>query len=197
VDTRFFDCLVDYFYVSGFFRIYRSLERTEKVRILIGLSTDRTTFNLLQQASQGALDLVSHAEAREQLPFNILRELEKADDTAELEDGVRKFIEWMRSGKMEVRVYPSEKIHAKIYIMTFVDGHIDAGRVITGSSNFSQAGKEFLSNYISLKYSSKLSTLQERQAVVFGRASSCENPVLIRLNDQADFLRVFRNQQPR
>ena len=42
--TRFFDCLVGYFYVSGFFRIYRSLERTEKVRILIGLSTDRTTF---------------------------------------------------------------------------------------------------------------------------------------------------------
>jgi len=37
--TRFFDCLVAYFYVSGFFRIYRSLERTEKVRILIGRGT--------------------------------------------------------------------------------------------------------------------------------------------------------------
>ena len=103
--TRFFDCLVGYFYVSGFFRIYRSLEHTEKVRILIGLSTDRTTFNLLQQAGQGELDLASHAEAREQLPSEILRELEKADDTAELEEGVSKFIEWVRSGKMEVRVY--------------------------------------------------------------------------------------------
>jgi len=91
--TRFFDCLVAYFYVSGFFRIYRSLERTEKVRISIGLSTDRTTFNLLQQAGQGELDLASHAEAREQLPSAILHELEKADDTAELEEGVRKFIE--------------------------------------------------------------------------------------------------------
>lgn len=138
--TRFFDCLVAYFYVSGFFRIYRSLEHTEKVRILIGLSTDRTTVNLLQQAGQGELDLASHAEAKEQLPSEILRELEKADDTAELEEGVRKFIEWVRTGKIEVRVYPSEKIHAKIYIMTFVEGHIDAGRVITGSSNFSQAG---------------------------------------------------------
>lgn len=57
---------------------------------------------------------------------------------------------------------------------------------------FDETGKDFLSNYISLKYSSKLSTLQERQAVFFGRASSCENPVMIRLNDSADFRRVFR-----
>jgi hypothetical protein len=37
--------------------------------------------------------------------------------------------------------------------------------------------------------------LQERQAVIFGRASSCENPVMIRLNDRADFVRVFRGKQ--
>jgi hypothetical protein len=57
---------------------------------------------------------------------------------------------------------------------------------------FDETGKDFLSNYIGLKYATKLSTLQERQAVVFGRASSCENPVMIRLNDQKDFHRVFR-----
>jgi superfamily II DNA or RNA helicase len=39
-----------------------------------------------------------------------------------------------------VRVYPSEKIHGKVYIMTFAPGHIDNGRVITGSSNLSQSG---------------------------------------------------------
>src|SRR5208282_2241242 len=42
--------------------------------------------------------------------------------------------------KLEVRVYPSAKIHAKLYIMTFFDGHMDKGRVVTGSSNFSQSG---------------------------------------------------------
>jgi adenine-specific DNA-methyltransferase len=61
---------------------------------------------------------------------------------------------------------------------------------------FDETGKEFLSNYISLKYANKLSTLLERQAVFFGRASSCENPVMIRLNDQADFRRVFREKFP-
>jgi uncharacterized protein len=59
--------------------------------------------------------------------------------------------------------------------------------------SFDETGKDFLSNYIGLKYSSKLPTLQERQAVFFGRASSCENPVMIRLNDQADFRRIFRD----
>ena len=61
---------------------------------------------------------------------------------------------------------------------------------------FDETGKEFLSNYIGLKYATKLSTLQERQAVVFGRASSCENPVMIRLNDQKDFHRAFREPKP-
>jgi hypothetical protein len=57
---------------------------------------------------------------------------------------------------------------------------------------FDDTGKDFLSSYVGLKYSDKLSSLQERQAVVFGRASSCNNPVLVRLNDRDDFLRIFR-----
>ena len=34
-DTRFFDCLVGYFYASGFYSLYKSLEKTEKIRILV------------------------------------------------------------------------------------------------------------------------------------------------------------------
>lgn len=57
---------------------------------------------------------------------------------------------------------------------------------------FDDTGKEFLSNYLGREYASKLPSLNERHAVFFGRASSCENPVMIRLNDQPDFRRVFR-----
>ncbi len=31
-DASFFDCLVGYFYSSGFYEIYPSLEKTEKIR---------------------------------------------------------------------------------------------------------------------------------------------------------------------
>jgi len=57
---------------------------------------------------------------------------------------------------------------------------------------FDDTGKEFLSNYLGSEYASKLPSLKERQAVFFGRASSCENPVMIRLNDQGEFRRIFR-----
>ncbi|MDD5644892.1 MAG: DUF87 domain-containing protein [bacterium] len=57
---------------------------------------------------------------------------------------------------------------------------------------FDDTGKGFLSNYIGSEHANILPTLQERCAVVFGKASSCENPVLLRLNDRDKFLSVFR-----
>ena len=61
---------------------------------------------------------------------------------------------------------------------------------------FDDTGKEFLANYIGRDYASSLSTLSERQAVLFGKASSCENPILIRLNDRQKFLEAFRAKNP-
>jgi len=49
-DTKFFDVLVGYFYTSGFYAIYKSLEKTEKIRILIGISTSRQTLDLINQS---------------------------------------------------------------------------------------------------------------------------------------------------
>jgi len=138
--TRFLDCLVGYFMISGFHKLYPALEQTEKIRILIGLKTDATVFDSLERAKQQQLLLKSHAQTKEQLPDEVLQELERAEDTADVEQGIGKFIQWVASGKLQVRVYPSEGIHAKVYILTFPEGHYDVGRVITGSSNFSQSG---------------------------------------------------------
>jgi hypothetical protein len=59
---------------------------------------------------------------------------------------------------------------------------------------FDATGMEFLKNYIGEDYAGVLSTLDDRHAVVFGRASSCRDPVLIRLNDRSHFIQVFREQ---
>ena len=118
-----------------------ALSGTERIRILteVGPAQLRVTFSVkVNEAVQ--LELRSHAEAKEHIPGEILAELESAEDSAEVESGVRQFIEWVKTGKPEVRVFPSAKVHAKVYIMTFVDGHIDKGRVVTGSSNFSESG---------------------------------------------------------
>ena len=122
-NTRAFDCLVGYFFLSGFRRLVDALLPTEKIRILIGLETDRPVSNLLSQAKQEMqLELRSHAEAKEAIPSEVLAELEEAEESSDLEAGVQKFIEWAKSGKLEVRVFPSAKLHAKLYIMTFLDG---------------------------------------------------------------------------
>jgi hypothetical protein len=61
---------------------------------------------------------------------------------------------------------------------------------------FDDTGKEFLSNYLGRSYSESLHNLQPRQAVFFGKASSCENPVLMRLNDRDRFIEGFRAINP-
>ncbi|NLZ92333.1 MAG: helicase, partial [Clostridiales bacterium] len=140
--TRFFDCLVGYFYSSGFHAIYKSLEDTEKIRILIGIGTDRRTYDLMEKANRNEQQIIdfSHAETKQQVEAIIKKEMEDSEDNKDVEEGVYKFIEWIECGKLEIRAYPSQNIHAKLYIMTFKEGDRDAGRVITGSSNFTQSG---------------------------------------------------------
>jgi hypothetical protein len=57
---------------------------------------------------------------------------------------------------------------------------------------FDDTGKGFLANYVGSEYADTLPSLSERHAIFFGRASDCENPVLVRLNDRLDFIAAFR-----
>ena len=141
-DTRLFDVLVGFFFTSGFYAIYRSLEKTEHIRILVGIGTGKETLDLIRQVSvpqQGSFDF-SHAEVKDQYAGAVISEMENCEDSQDVEEGILKFKQWLISGKLEIKAYPSANLHAKLYIMTFADGDKDAGRVITGSSNFTQAG---------------------------------------------------------
>jgi len=150
-DTRLFDVLVGYFYTSGFYALCKSLESTEKIRILIGIGTNKEVIKLIQRSAyalhadrseiktQPTIQF-SHAEVKQEFENSVIEEMEQSEDNAIVEGGVLKFIEWLKNGKLEIRVYPTENIHAKLYIMTFREGDRDIGRVITGSSNFTRAG---------------------------------------------------------
>lgn len=131
--TQFFDVLVGYFYTSGFNAIYPSLEDTDRIRVLIGISTNQQTYDLLQRVQ-------SHKQVGEEFARAVENEMEESENTADVEQGVKKFLSWLSNGKLEIRAYPEEKIHSKLYVMKFKEGSIDQGRVITGSSNFTQSG---------------------------------------------------------
>ena len=141
-DTKFFDCLVGYFYTSGFHAIYKSLQNTDKIRILIGIGTNQETLGIIQKANhnwQQSLQF-SHSETKKVVEGLIENEMEDSEDNQKVEEGVVKFIEWIQNKKLEIHAYPSKDIHAKLYIMTFTEGDRDIGRVITGSSNFTYSG---------------------------------------------------------
>lgn len=61
---------------------------------------------------------------------------------------------------------------------------------------FDDTGMAFLENYLGSGYAHVLPELEERHVVFFGKASTCENPVLMRVNDRADFTKKFRAIHP-
>ena len=142
-NTQFFDVLVGYFRSSGFFKLYESLETVEKIRILVGLSVDKFTVKIIDQATHmQKVAAIPTNEGKAILADEVKTEFEQVESSSDVEKGVRVFIDWLKSGKLEMRMYTEAPIHAKVYIMRKDPVKVPDmfGSVITGSSNFSEAG---------------------------------------------------------
>lgn len=135
-----FYSLSGYFYLSGFHQIYKSLENVDKVKILIGIGTDKKTFNVIDKSESEMVEFHSDSAIKDKSEQLVLEDIENSEDSKEIELSIKKFVEWIQNGKLEIKAYPSKKIHSKLYIFTFINNYIDKGRVITGSSNLTQAG---------------------------------------------------------
>ncbi|MBN8544968.1 MAG: hypothetical protein J0L60_02445 [Ignavibacteria bacterium] len=139
--TKYFDILVGYFRASEFYNLYESLEDVEKIRVIVGLKLDEHT-----------RDVHRHATTTEQINFRstplikfdykkeLRDDIQSIEDNFETNTGLKKFIEFFRSSKLEMKVYRLQVIHAKVYILRKSEDDEDLGRVITGSSNFSYSG---------------------------------------------------------
>ena len=142
-NTQFFDVLVGYFRASGFFKMYEALENVEKIRILIGLNVDKYTVRIIDRVTNEAkYASIPAAEGKEIVAGEVEKEFETAASSESIEKGVRIFVDWLKTGKMEMRMYTDAPIHAKVYIMRKDPEKVPDtfGTVITGSSNFSEAG---------------------------------------------------------
>lgn len=161
-NTQYFDVLVGYFRTSGFFQIYESLENVDKIRILVGLNVDKQTVELLNISKDDVI--LSNKDVKVSFNENIKNEMDNSDDTKSVEEGVIKFIEYIKNGKIEMRIYPNAPIHAKVYIMRKDEEKSeDFGKVVTGSSNFSHSGlKGNLEFNVELKNSSDVKYALEK-----------------------------------
>jgi superfamily II DNA/RNA helicase len=134
--AEFFDILVGFFRASGFFRLAPSLEDINKIRILVGINVDKRTYNMIQRGEE----TLSFGKTAEKTAEKYIKDIEESDEKKDIEEGIKKFIEFIRSEKMKIKTYPNHKIHAKVYIIRYGENLADYGRVITGSSNFSESG---------------------------------------------------------
>ena len=141
-NTQFFDIIVGYFRTSGFFKMKDAMESVEKIRILVGLDIDKYTVKIIDTANEEIeYERKTEKEGKDILSNELEKEFAAAPEEQHVEDGVRTFIEWLKSGKLEMRMYTESPLHAKVYVMRKDQSVSDTyGSVITGSSNFSAAG---------------------------------------------------------
>lgn len=57
--------LIGYFRTSGFYRLYKSLDNIEKIRILVGLNVDRQTLETVDGIRQEKLDFDSQRKIKD------------------------------------------------------------------------------------------------------------------------------------
>ncbi|WP_425446649.1 helicase-related protein [Dethiothermospora halolimnae] len=142
-NTQFYDMLVGYFRTSGFHLMYPAMKDVEKIRVLVGLNVDGKTVQIIQKSKEEQMSFeMSHKEVKKEFSDDVAEEMQNSEDSYRVEKGVKTFIKWLQTGKIEMRVYPDAPIHAKVYIMRKDMEKVpdQYGTVITGSSNFSKSG---------------------------------------------------------
>ena len=127
-----------YFNPGGFSLIAGQLEKVGSVKLLLGVAPDLPDRGLRQLKSTGGAESIEHARVRDALTGHT-RGLEEDRDLLGFEfegdAGARRLIDWLRSGKVEVRRFEDGFLHGKAFLVT-----TDNDGVIAGSSNFTYAG---------------------------------------------------------
>ena len=136
---QFFDALTAYFYASGYFALQPYLKDMKQVRVLVGINLD----TLIQKAErQGNLWIGSRPEETlEIFQKHFQSDVQNAPYQQNLEQGILDLIADVQSKRVQMKIHPSQKIHAKFYLFLPENySEHTSGSLITGSSNFTAAG---------------------------------------------------------
>lgn len=156
-DTHRASIAVGYFFISGFAQIIDYFEKIKSskrdddiIRILISPTTDKKTAETLIEGFEHMKTIkqtIENNHLREGEEFTIIKDtkeqikksMEFMEQKKSDQDVTQKFIELIKTKKLQIRVYTKEKLHAKAYIFELDDSQISAIGIV-GSSNLSIAG---------------------------------------------------------
>ena len=144
------DIAVGYFFMSGFTEVARELSGVAKIRILVG-RTDREVLDDVAAAinhhdTLGEY-LAAHTPIRrsdsDQLRGEAARQVGRsaaaATQTDTEQQGITRIRDLIAAGRLEIRAYLKERLHAKAYICRYDRVAVQSSAIV-GSSNFSLAG---------------------------------------------------------
>lgn len=114
------DIATGHFEIGAFLALDGEWQKVDKIRLLIGGETSRTTANAIAVALDTSV------------------KVERQAGDAFL-SGIEGVIEAIREGKIEIRVYGPRKFHAKAYI-THARNPVVGSEALVGSSNFTRPG---------------------------------------------------------
>jgi len=137
-NIEFFDALIGYFRASGYFKIRQFLENVPNIRILVGINVDDI---IAKYNSKGLLFQGDANQTLAEFICEIKEDIQTSKYCSEVENGILQFIEDVISKKIQIKAHPHRSLHAKIYIFRPVNwNEHNQGKVITGSSNLTDAG---------------------------------------------------------
>lgn len=114
------DIATGHFEIGSFLALDGAWQKVDRIRLLIGGETSRTTADAIAAALDTSI------------------KVERQTGDAFL-TGVEGVVEGIRSGKIEIRVYKPKKFHAKAYI-THGRHRVVGSAALVGSSNFTRPG---------------------------------------------------------
>lgn len=114
------DIATGHFEIGAFLALDGAWQKVDKIRLLIGGETSRTTADAIAAA----------------LDASIVVEREKGDTFL---TGIEAVVDGIRAGRIEIRVYTLKKFHAKAYI-THSKLKVVGSAALVGSSNFTRPG---------------------------------------------------------
>ncbi|MFQ3665335.1 MAG: helicase-related protein [Sphingomonadaceae bacterium] len=132
-----------FFSPAGFAQIADHLENLERIRLMIGAEPPHDAKPLQRRLdeTEAAFQKRLIREGLAELDAGLRHERDNFPFTKAGRASLRKLIDVLRAGSMEVRRYEKAFMHAKAYILSPRQGaYADGAGVIAGSSNLTRAG---------------------------------------------------------
>lgn len=141
---------VGYLFVSGLQEIREQLASITAIRLLIGNQSNQQTIDALMQREmqpqrvQAAIARLQSPRERQRIADETSKGIREALSIPPLTDATEGLLGeikyWLATGKLEVRVYTKEKLHAKAYLFAYPEQSYEHGIGIVGSSNLTLSG---------------------------------------------------------